>query len=154
MHGFTGRLVMLLPMVSLATQGCKTVRSKMKSCRRPWGYSRCYQPVFLFKDFHHQDFSAIPVDLQEWKLRKLRMPMRTDVLQSLTLCRIWLEMGYKGCIQFIVQENGMYTIWLPPSIQFPVCRKASVFRKSKSIKCPMSMYVSALGGLNHWTIRA
>ena len=28
--------------------------------------ARCYQPVSLFKGFHHQDFSMIAVDTQEW----------------------------------------------------------------------------------------
>ena len=27
--------------------------------------ARCYQPVSLFKGFHHQDFSMIAVDTQE-----------------------------------------------------------------------------------------
>ena len=27
--------------------------------------ARCYQPVFLFKDSHHHDFSTIAVDTQE-----------------------------------------------------------------------------------------
>ena len=28
--------------------------------------ARCYQPVSLFQDSHHQDFSTITVDTQEW----------------------------------------------------------------------------------------
>ena len=97
------------------------------------------------------------------KRRKLRMWMRTDVLQSLTLCRpsllrwgtlytcsffrpqicrllnSWFERI--GCIQFYYH--------LPSS--FPR-GKALTFRRSKSIKCPMSMYIRSLGGFNHWYI--
>ena len=28
--------------------------------------ARCYQPVPIFTDFHHEDFSTIAVDTQEW----------------------------------------------------------------------------------------
>ena len=46
-----------------------------------------------------------------------------------------------GCIQ--------YYYHLPSS--FPR-GKALTFRRSKSIKCPMSMYIRSLGGFNHWYI--
>ena len=61
------------------------------------------------------------------------MRMRTDVLQSLTLSRLCLEMGYKGCIQSIVQENGMYFAGKHPFSENPSpssvpCRCMSVPR--------------------------
>ena len=113
MHGFTGCLVKQNPMVSLATEGCETLRSKIQSCHRPWGYSRCYQPVLVFKYFPHQNFPTIPVDLQEWNWGSWGCGgwgrMGTE---SLTLWRLWLEMGYKGRLVFVQQ---FVVFWIHPA---------------------------------------
>ena len=98
-------------MVSLATEGCETLRSKIQSCHRP--YSRCYQPVLVFKYFPHQDFSTIPVDLQEWNWGSWGCGGRGRMgTESLTLWRPWREMGYKGWLVF-VQKIVVYWIHRP-----------------------------------------
>ena len=94
--------------------------------------ARCYQPVSICTDFHHQDFSTDRCGHAGVKRRKLRMWMRTDVLQSLTLCRpSLLRWGTLYTCSFFrpqicrlliswFEENWMYTILLPPSTQFPL----------------------------------
>ena len=47
--------------------------------------ARCYQPVYIFTDFHHQDFSTIAVDTQEWNGGSWGCGWGR--MQSLTLCR-------------------------------------------------------------------
>ena len=94
--------------------------------------ARCYQPVSICTDFHHQDFSTIAVDTQEWNGGSWGCGW------GRMYCKVWHCAGRASwdgvhaytcsffrpqilsSTEFMVRENWMYTILLPPSTQFPL----------------------------------
>ena len=110
----------------------------MKSCHRPWGYTRCYQPVFLFSKTSARSQLTRRSETEEaedakdedgWGLRVWHCAgsdLRWDTRA------VWASTNL---------FSGNLNTTFPPVSTF----RESTFRKSKSIKRPMSMYVSSFG---------
>ena len=82
---------------------------------------RCYQPLSIFKDFHHQDFvlRALPGHAGV-KLRKLRLGMRIHALSSFRpqICYLLNSWSKRmGCIQFNYHFHPVPPVW--ESTHFP-----------------------------------